>query len=143
MSKKADKQSRDLKKQSAEIKTLRRELQKADESRAEWKARAKRSAAKAAKSDKLIKKLREELRSLTTASEATLSSATSRTASALPDESWTVTRLRASAREASLPRYSRMTKTELVEALTRPTPVGPAGADDPARKPPVSADPLE
>ena len=135
MSKRSDKHSRDLEKQSAEIKKLRRRLKNADESAAEWKAKAKRfeadakeadakaerSAAKAAKRHKLVKKLREDLRSHSNAPEATAGPAPASTGSAQPDESWTVTRLRATAREASLPRYSRMTKAELVDALTRPT----------------------
>jgi hypothetical protein len=35
----------------------------------------------------------------------------------LPEASWNVTRLRAAAREQGVPRYSRMSKQELLEVL--------------------------
>jgi peptidoglycan hydrolase CwlO-like protein len=134
MSKKADKHSPNLNRQSAEVKKLRRRLKEAEESTANWKAKAKlfeaeakksdakakRSAAKAAKWHKKVEKVREDRPSRSTAPDASLGSATPPTASAVPDESWTVSRLRASARDAAVPRYSRMTKAALLEALTPP-----------------------
>jgi hypothetical protein len=114
----------DVRKLTTKVTKLQARLKNAEASKAAWKAQAKRFEAEAletAKQLKKIKKLRKtEARSLhASPGHATAAAATTSAASGLPDESWTVARLRFSAREAGVPGYSRMTKAALLDALTR------------------------
>ena len=80
----------------AELKALRRRLAKAEASAAKWRGRAKETATPAA--------------APTPAPSAPVRSAT-------PDETWTVTALRAEARARGVVNYSRKSKADLVAEL--------------------------
>ena len=122
------------KKHHRKIKKLRTRLEKAEASKAKWKTKAKRleaklkkSAAEVAKRSKQVTELREDQKQRSIAPDAAgdpapePDTATPLTAPELPDESWTVTRLRATAREAGVPGYSRMSKAALLDALKQPS----------------------
>ena len=102
------------------VEKLRARLHEAEAATAKWKAEVKRLEAETSKRAKQVKKLRKvHARSLDDASQPqTVAIADASSAVSVPDESWTVTRLRASAREAGVVGHSRMTKAALLEALT-------------------------
>jgi hypothetical protein len=91
----------------AQAKKLRAQLAAAEKSADKWKTRAKdhRSAAVGAKAE--LAAVRRRLEKAEAPS----------TPSTTPDESWTVTRLRAEARSRGVAGYSRKTKEQLLVEL--------------------------
>jgi hypothetical protein len=138
----------EVKKLTATVEKLQARLKKAEAATDKWKAKSKLLEAEASKRLKQVKQLRKvRLRPSDAASQpqpvatdepptaapptaapptaapvpaasSATSSATSSAASG-PDDSWTVVRLRASAREAGVVGASRMSKAALLEALTK------------------------
>jgi hypothetical protein len=96
----------------AQAKKLRAQLAAAEKSAEKWKAKAKdhRSVAVGAKA---------ELAAVRRRMEKTETAATPETpaASTAPDDSWTVTRLRAEARSRGIAGYSRKSKEQLLLEL--------------------------
>ena len=113
-----------VKQLTTKVENLRPRLKKAEAVTAKWKAEAKRLDSETAKLLKQVKKLRKaNARSLPDAVEPRTNATTeASTAEPLPYDSWTVTRLRASARDAGVAGYSRMTKAALLEVLTQAAP---------------------
>jgi hypothetical protein len=99
----------------AQAKKLRAQLAAAEKSAEKWKAKAKdhRSVAVGAKAE--LAAVRRRLEKTETAETA----ATPETpaASTAPDDSWTVTRLRAEARSRGIAGYSRKSKEQLLLEL--------------------------
>lgn len=90
----------EVKKLTAKVETLRARVKKAEAATDKWKAKAQRLEADSAKQAKQVKKLQ-------------------KAAVPVPDESWSVLRLRAAASEAGVVGYSRMTKAALLQALNK------------------------
>lgn len=102
-------------KAQAQVEKLERKLEKAKGKAAHWKAEARQERTKVAK---LEAKLRRSKR------DAPVDHAPPAERGdlpvedpAVPDETWTVVRLRAAAREKQVPGASRMTKVALLDAL--------------------------
>jgi hypothetical protein len=116
MAKKTHLGKAEQKKLAAKVKSLGARLEKAEARTAKWKAEAKQLAAEAVDKDtqlKRLKKLSRPEKSSETPQPA------EPTQSAGPNETWTVTALRDSARTAGIRGYSRMTKPALLEALKK------------------------
>ena len=115
MAKKSGKRSgADAKKLAATVEKLRARVKKAEAATDKWRAEAKSLRAEVAKRAKQAKKLKK-------APTSPRGDAPEETSAArpVPDESWTVLRLRAAAREAGVVGYSRMTKVDLLKALSK------------------------
>ena len=124
----------DASKMAAEAEKLRARAKTQEAKTAKWKKRAKRFEAESLKNAKQLARLKKKLRKCQASKRdegaetvvvEPVDVATVETPSAndVPDESWTVARLRNGAREAAVPGYSRMTKAALLDALTQ----SPAG----------------
>jgi len=121
MAKAAKRKAAEVSKLTAKVEKLGARLAKAEAATAKWKAEAKRLEAEAAKRAKQVKKLRKAKAQPTDEPVApTVATTSASPTPGTPDQSWTVTRLRASAREAGVPGYSRMTKAALITALSQP-----------------------
>jgi hypothetical protein len=123
--KSAKRQDKATKKLSAERKELQARAKKSEAAAARWKAKAKRFEAEASKNAKELRRLKRLRKDEAQAREIVVDGVEVATlevpvASDLPDATWTVIRLRATAREAGVPGYSRMTKAGLVDALASP-----------------------
>ena len=106
------------------VKQLRTSLEQAEAKVAKWKAAAKQYEAAAvgatkqlAKTTKALEKARRAPVAATKPAAPTPVAPTPTAGSDLPDESWTVTRLRATARARGVAGYSRMSKADLIDAL--------------------------
>lgn len=117
------------KKADRTIATLTAKLEKAEAKAERWKARAKQLDSEKRAAAKEAKRLRQQLEAYAgpapevavSAEDVVEAPATEGTvpATATPDASWTVTRLRAAAREQGIAGYSRRSKAELLQLLTR------------------------
>jgi hypothetical protein len=101
--KRATERARDAKGTRAELSAVRRRLDKAAASAAKWKGRARSAPSGAAPTPGPA---------MEPASESAVTMPTTE-----PDDSWTVTRLRAEARARQVPGYSRKTKEQLLADL--------------------------
>ncbi|HSV39969.1 MAG TPA: hypothetical protein VLI04_14520 [Nocardioidaceae bacterium] len=98
---------------TAQVKKLRAQLEKAEARTSKWRAEAKQLEAEAVRQAKKLKKLRKVQGKPVAAPPPPPAAAVG------PDESWTVTRLRAAARDAGVTGYSKMTKAALLDSLSR------------------------